>query len=212
MTGDHYFSTDPASSDERFPLRVRLAGLDLELVSAPGVFSGDRLDPGTAVLLDHVPPPPSGELLDLGCGWGPIALTMGLLNPRARVWAVDVNRRALDLVRLNAEAVESRHPLAAIVPHPPDDVPPDLRFDALWSNPPIRIGKEALHDLLSAWVPRLTPGGEAHLVVQKNLGADSLARWMAGQSADGMPWGTVQRVASSRGYRVLRVRKSAEGS
>lgn len=212
MTGDHYFSADPASPGERFPLRVRLAGLDLELASAPGVFSGDRLDPGTAVLLDHVPPPPSGELLDLGCGWGPVALTMGLLSPQARVWAVDVNRRALDLTRLNAEAVESRHALATVLPCPPDDVPADLRFDALWSNPPIRIGKEALHGLLAAWVPRLVPGGEAHLVVQKNLGADSLARWLADQAADGAPWGEVERVASSRGYRVLRVRRPEAGS
>lgn len=212
MTGDHYFSIEPASPDKRFPLRVRLAGLDLDVESSPGVFSGDRLDPGTSVLLDHAPPPPAGNLLDLGCGWGPIALTMGLLTPEARIWAVDTNRRALDLAWRNVDSVRLRHDLASITVCPPDGVPPELRFDALWSNPPIRIGKEPLHRLLSAWIPRLAPGAEAYLVVQKNLGADSLARWMSEQTVDGAPWGTVERVASSRGFRVLKIGRPSPGS
>lgn len=212
MTGDHYFSGDPSSSDLRFPLRVRLAGIDLDLNGSRGVFSGDRLDPGTAVLLDHVTPPPPGDLLDLGCGWGPIALAMGLLSPGARVWAVDSNLRALDLTRRNAESVRPHHLLASITACLPDDVPSVLSFDAIWSNPPIRIGKEALHSLLSSWIPRLAPGAQAHLVVHKNLGADSLAAWMAEQTTNGVPWGTVERAASSRGFRILRVRRPGSDS
>jgi 16S rRNA G1207 methylase RsmC len=169
------------------------------------VFSQNRVDPGTAVLLDHVPPPPSGDLLDLGCGWGAIALTMGLLRPDARVWAVDVNRRALDLTERNAELVRLVHPLAPITALHPDSVPPSLTFDAIWSNPPIRIGKEALHRLLSNWLPRLASGREAYLVVQRHLGADSLATWLAETGDGGRPWFTVERVASSKGYRVLRL-------
>ena len=79
-------------------------------------------------------------------------------------------------------------------------MPDDVRFAAIWSNPPIRVGKEALHELLLRWLPRLADGGEAQLVVGKNLGADSLQRWLA----DALPV-TVERTASAKGFRVLRV-------
>jgi 16S rRNA (guanine1207-N2)-methyltransferase len=209
VTEDHYFTARPASSSERFPIHVTLADQELHLESSPGVFSHDRLDPGTSVLLRHVPPPPPGDLLDLGCGWGAIALTMGLLRPDATVWAVDVNERALDLTRRNAERVSERFPCATVVPALPEAVPEDLTFDAIWSNPPIRVGKTALHNLLAAWLPRLKRGGEAYLVVQRNLGADSLTDWMRTQADDdGQPWGAVERVGSSKGFRVLRLNRA----
>jgi 16S rRNA G1207 methylase RsmC len=196
---DHYFTGQPASAQELRTLTVELAGRTLQVETAGGVFSPGHVDHATAVLLDEVPAPPAtGELLDLGCGWGPIALTMALLSPQARVWAVDVNERALDLARRNAARLDLPHVEAVL----PDDVPADLQFAAIWSNPPIRVGKEALHELLLRWLPRLAPGGEAHLVVGKNLGADSLQRWLA--DALGRP---VERTASSRGFRVLTVRQ-----
>jgi 16S rRNA (guanine1207-N2)-methyltransferase len=196
-SGEHYFSAEPASAEERRTLTVHLAGRDLPVRTAAGVFSPGRLDLGTQVLLRSVPgPPPTGDVLDLGCGWGPIALTMALLSPGCRVWAVDVNTRALDLVRGTAAdlAIET---ITAVTP---GQVPPDVRFAAIWSNPPIRIGKPALHDLLGRWLPRLTDDGAAHLVVQRNLGADSLQRWLDDEL--GLP---VDRVASAKGFRVLRV-------
>jgi len=200
---DHYFSAAPAGPDSRRPLRVRLDGEAVELESAPGVFSGERLDPGTAVLLDVVPGPPAeGDLLDLGCGWGPLALTMARRSPRARVWAVDVNERARQVTSANA----ARLGLDGVRAVAPDDVPDDVHLAALWSNPPIRVGKAALHELLERWLPRLAPDGTAHLVVQKNLGSDSLQRWLAEQ-----PWAqrfSVERAHSARGYRVLRLTPS----
>lgn len=195
---DHYFTARPASDDERRRLRVRLAGRDVDVETAGGVFSPGGLDTGTAVLLDRAPDPPSrGTFLDLGCGWGPLALTLGLLSPDATVWAVDVNERAVELCRRNAAALGLDRVRAVTA----DGVPPDLRFDLIWSNPPIRVGKAVLHELLRTWLPRLAPGGEAHLVVQKNLGSDSLQRWVAAELA--VP---CDRIASSRGFRVLRVR------
>ena len=158
MTEDHYFSARPASPDERFSFTVDLVGREVGVDGAPGVFSHDRVDVGTSVLLKHVPVPPQGNLLDLGCGWGPIALAMALLRPDAHVWAVDVNERALDLTSRNAERAARTYPLAPVVAVRPEAVPPTLRFDALWSNPPIRVGKEALHAMLSEWLPRLRPG------------------------------------------------------
>lgn len=197
--GDHYFSTRPASAPERRTVPVRLAGRDLEVVTAAGVFSPGRVDLGTQVLLRSAPPPPAtGDLLDLGCGWGPIALSLALRSPSARVWAVDVNERALDLVRANA----ARHGLTTVTASQPQDVPDDVRFAAIWSNPPIRVGKPALHALLRAWLPRLAPGAAAHLVVQRNLGADSLHAWLAAQWPGTLD---VTRAASAKGFRVLAV-------
>lgn len=205
VSEDHYFSARPASADERREITVELAGRPWTLETAPGVFSPGHLDLGTTVLLREVPPPPADAFLDLGCGWGPLALSAALLEPRARVTAVDVNERALDLVRLNAERVARSAALAPIDALLPTDVPADRSFRTVWSNPPIRIGKEALHELLATWMPRIVPGGEAWLVVQKNLGADSLARWIADQG-----WGEVERVASSKGFRVLRLARGGE--
>ncbi|NMR19511.1 methyltransferase [Cellulomonas fimi] len=200
---DHYFTARPASADERRTITVRLAGRDLELETAGGVFSPARLDLGTEVLLRSAPAPPQeGDLLDLGCGWGPVALTLALESPRARVWAVDVNERALDLVRRNA----ARLGIDTVRAVTPDEVPDDVALAALWSNPPIRVGKAALHGMLVHWLPRLAPGAEAHLVVQRNLGADSLHRWLAERLG---PAATVTRSASAKGFRVLRVTAGA---
>jgi 16S rRNA G1207 methylase RsmC len=196
----HYFRTPAdAGKVERHDVELVLAGRDVTLSTAAGVFSGDRLDLGTRVLLREVPdPPPAGDLLDLGCGWGPVAITQALLAPAATVWAVDVNELALALTGANA----ARAGTPGVRPALPDQVPPGIRFAAIWSNPPIRIGKAELHALLLRWLPRLLPGAAAHLVVQRNLGADSLHRWLGGQLPDG--W-SVERAGSAKGYRVLRI-------
>jgi 16S rRNA G1207 methylase RsmC len=198
---EHYFTASPSAEDRRFPLRLRLAGRDLDLVSSSAVFSGHGLDKATAVLLDRLDevaePPAGGTLVDLGCGWGPIALTAALLHPEVQVVAVDVSERARELTAENAR----RAGLANVQVHSPEEVPEDLAVDTLWSNPPIRIGKPALHALLREWTARLRPTGTAALVVGKNLGADPLARWLGEQ----LPARQVAKVASAKGFRVLEV-------
>lgn len=194
---DHYFSARPAAPDERRTITVELAGRPVPVVTAGGVFSPDHVDLGTRVLLREVPDPPrAGDLLDLGCGWGPLALTLALLAPEAHVWAVDVNERALDLVRVNASRLGLGNVTAAL----PDDVPADVSFTTIWSNPPIRVGKDVLHELLRRWLARLAPGGDAWLVVGRNLGADPLQRWLSDELGV-----VVERAASAKGFRVLRV-------
>lgn len=199
MDQAHYFNADPDIPDVRRPLAVVLEGREVTLRTSAGIFSPDGIDKGTAVLLAEAPDPaPEGHLLDIGCGWGPIALTLALRSPAARVHAVDVNTRSLSLTAENASLLG----LANVAAELPGDVDPDIRFSTIWSNPPIRIGKAALHELLLTWLPRLEVGGEAWLVVQKNLGADSLARWLAEELGDAYD---VARPATSKGFRVLRL-------
>lgn len=194
----HYFSASPGAPSQPTTLRLDLPDVSLSLQTDRGVFSGGRIDPGTKVLLLEAPaPPPTGDLLDLGCGYGPIALTLATRAPGATVWAVDVNERARALTRANAEAAG----LANVRVAAPHEVPPDVRFAAIWSNPPVRIGKVALHDLLTGWLDRLADGGRALLVVQKHLGSDSLHRWLEARG-----W-RVRRRASRMAYRVLEVER-----
>ncbi len=196
----HYFDHDPAAPSEPRTVPLVLPDLAVQLTADAGVFSGRSVDPGTRLLLLEGPAVPAGgDLLDLGCGYGPIAVTLARRSPGATVWAVDVNTRALALTAANAEAAGCPNVRART----PDDVPDDVRFSAIWSNPPIRIGKAALHDLLARWLPRLAPGGQAVLVVQKHLGADSLARWL---EEVGHP---TQRLRSRMGYRLLSVAPAA---
>lgn len=203
MESAHYFSSSPAGPFTRKPLTVELAGETRRLQTSAGIFSPDGIDKGTAVLLAEVPAPaPTGNLLDIGCGWGPIALTMALRAPHAKVYAVDVNERCIALTNENAAALG----LNNVVAGTPDSVDPDLRFDTIWSNPPIRIGKDELHSLLKLWLPRLAPGGAAWLVVQKNLGSDSLQRWLAAELDDSF---TVTRESTSKSFRILKVRKAS---
>jgi 16S rRNA (guanine1207-N2)-methyltransferase len=191
-----YFAEQPEAAHRPGVVHVVLPDVHLALATDAGVFSPSRLDPGTRVLLDTgPPPPPEGNLLDLGCGYGPLALVLASRAPGASVWATDVNSRALHLCSINKDSVG----LSNVRCVPPDSAELPASFSLIWSNPPIRIGKAALHEMLSAWLGRLTPDGEAYLVVQRNLGSDSLQRWLAeeGWAAD--------RFAARAGYRVLRV-------
>lgn len=199
--GEHYFSERPSSAAESRTIDVTLRGRPVRVHTAPGVFSADRLDKATQILLDAVPDPsPSGTLVDLGCGWGPVTLALASASPGARVVAVDVNERARELTARNAAALG----LGNVVVAGPEEAAGMLGegVTELWSNPPIRIGKQALHELLRTWLRRLVPGGRAYLVVGKNLGADSLHRWLETELA--LP---TERVASSKGFRVLDVRR-----
>ena len=195
----HYFDPAPGAASKPSSVRLVLPDLTLELATDLGVFSADRVDPGTKyLLLDAPTPPEAGTFVDLGCGYGPIACALASRAPGASVWAVDVNERARALCRANAESLG----LGNVVVAAPDEVPDDLTIDRLWSNPPIRIGKVALHDLLRTWLGRLSPDGVALLVVQKHLGADSLQRWLQGEG-----W-RAERLGSRSGYRLLEVARA----
>ncbi len=198
----HYFDASPDVPSQPATVELVLPDLRVSLATDRGVFAADGVDAGTKLLLLEAPVPAAAAesaLLDLGCGYGPIAVALALRAPAATVWAVDVNARARSLAAANAEAAGVGDRVRVVEP---SEVPDDVRFDGIWSNPPIRVGKDVLHSLLSTWLARLTPEGRAWLVVQKHLGSDSLQRWL---EASGWP---TARLVSRAGYRVLEVRPS----
>ena len=193
----HYFEARPAVPSRPRLVRLKTGDIDLQLQADRGVFGSRGVDLGTLTLLKEAPQPPrDGDLLDLGSGYGPIAITLARRSPGAKVWAVDVNERALELTKANAETSGTTNVETSL----PEQVPGDLRFDAIYSNPPVRVGKQPLHDLLTMWLPRLKPGAAAYLVVQRNLGSDSLHKWL---NEHGFP---TTRLKSKKGYRILEVR------
>jgi 16S rRNA G1207 methylase RsmC len=195
VTADHYFSAEPSTPARTGEVSFSVGARNYTLAAASGVFSAGRLDPGTAVLLRKGDLPSAGTLLDLGCGYGPIACVLASSAPDATVYAIDVNARARELAAANAETLG----LGRMRVCAPDDVPADVVFDEIWSNPPTHVGKAELHVILERWLPRLAPSGIAWIVINRHLGGDSLHTWLTGKG-----W-NVQRTASQKGYRVLRV-------
>jgi 16S rRNA G1207 methylase RsmC len=203
MSEDHYFSQEPSSPLKPKTIQIPVAGELVDVTTASGTFSPAQLDFGTEVLIEQMDlAPVSGNLLDLGCGWGPIALNLAKLRPNTKVWAVDVNTRSVELTQANARNLGISNINTVL----PDQVPADLRFSGIWSNPPIRVGKKELHNLLLMWLPRLEVGGEAYLVVQKNLGSDSLQKWLTEELSNGYE---VSRYTSIKTYRVLKIKKNS---
>ena len=199
MSHEHYFSADPSAPAKLTEVEIEVGGQVLKLSASSGTFSSERLDPGTRVLLglwEYFPT--DGIVLDLGCGWGPIGLSIAKLQPATEVIGVDVNQRSVELANSNAK----RNGLENFIACLDKDLDPNLEIDHIWSNPPIRIGKENLHDLLRNYLSRLKPTGDAYLVVQKQLGAESLQRWIAQQ----WPEREVTKVENSKGFRVIRIR------
>ena len=132
------------------------------------------------------------NVLDLGCGYGPIAAVLEHRFPNGKVWGIDVNNRAIDLAKRNVQK-------GSTVICKPDEVPKEVTFDLIWSNPPIRIGKQNLKILLTKWLNRLSLDGSAFFVINKNLGSDSIQQWLENET-----W-TTSRLKSVRGYRLIEV-------
>lgn len=200
---DHYFTPNPETPSEKRTVDFTVRDLSVNLTTDRGVFSASRVDRGTIVLCNAtIPPPVEGDLLDLGCGYGPIAIVLATRYSDRKVWAVDVNERAVELTRANAAALGLQNIEACL----PADVPNDIGFAAIYSNPPIKVGKTVLHAMMNDWLPRLHDGGAAFLVVHKHLGSDSLQKWLDEKGLE------TKRILSSSGYRVLRAKSCLRAS
>lgn len=199
VSDNHYFASSPEGPLVTREITVNLNGNKNQVLTAGGIFSPEHIDQGTQVLLTHIEAAnPTGTFLDIGCGWGPIALALALHSPKAKIYAIDVNERSLQLTQLNADKLG----ITNIIVCKPEDVPEKILFDEIWSNPPIRVGKKVLHEILNLWIKKLAKGGTARLVVQKNLGSDSLHKWLLEEFS---PDFESTRIDSSKTFRVLKV-------
>ena len=204
MGSDHYFSSSPRSDSSTRTIRARLAGRDLDVVTSGGVFSPEHLDQGTRVLLDEVPAPPArGHLLDLGAGWGPIAISLALQAPDATVWAVDVNERALAPRATQLRAVSASR---MSTPCCPPMFPTTCASRRSGRTRPSASASRNCTRCSSTGCPGSTTTPRAWLVVAKHLGAESLQRWIA----DALDL-DVARAANSKGFRVLAARRRCGG-
>ena len=201
VSDNHYFASSPEGPLVTREITVNLNGNKTQVLTAGGIFSPEHIDQGTQVLLTHIEAAnPTGTFLDIGCGWGPIALALALQSPKAKIYAIDVNERSLQLTKMNAEKLG----ISNIIVCKPENVPQEIMFDEIWSNPPIRVGKKVLHEILNLWIKKLVQGGTARLVVQKNLGSDSLHKWLMEEFS---PEFDSTRIDSSKTFRVLKVSK-----
>ncbi|SDU81786.1 class I SAM-dependent methyltransferase [Arcanobacterium phocae] len=207
---DHYFSDSPHVASAPTKRTYSALGQQWTVTTDAGVFSPSGLDKGTAVLLHKVPIfdlPDDALVADVGCGWGPITLALAHTYPQTRILASDVNERALDLASRNVVDAGFTNVEVGLAPDMISRLTSEIAagqhkgIDLIWSNPPIRIGKDALHELLATWMGLLSPTGEAFWVVQKNLGADSLAKWL---NNSGFP---TEKIGSAKGFRVLHSRR-----
>ena len=171
---DQYYTREPQSASRPVSCEFVYRGGTMRFRTDAGVFSRGELDPGTRLLLDALPDL-AGDVLDLGCGWGAIGVSLAKAMPGTRVTMADVNLRALELASGNAkdngvtvETVESDG-FSGL---------PGRLFDAVVTNPPIRAGKQVIYRMFADARDHLRPGGALYLVIRKQQGAESCIRYL----------------------------------
>lgn len=196
--GDHYFSANPGSVSAPRKVNAVLRGRSMSFVTDRGVFSKRGVDYGAALLAEALPVPPAACVLDLGCGYGPVGIAIALTVSDARVWLIDINPRAVELARQNARIAGVEERVAILQADGTDGLDPQLMFDVVALNPPIRAGKSAVWKLYRQACNRLYRSGELYVVIQKKQGAESSETHLRTLFAD------VSIVERGGGYRVLR--------
>lgn len=201
---DHYYSTKPTSKSDRQKMKTQIGGYDFTLLTDSGVFSKNKVDTGSEVLIKAAQTSvfPSGKLLDLGCGYGTIGLALAKTFSNRQIEMVDVNERALQLAKDNAVLNEVKNVViyqSNIFSHVTHQ-----KFAGIISNPPIRAGKKVVHQILEEAYDYLTDGGKLQIVIQKKQGAPSARRKME------EVFGNVDRISLEKGYWVLQSEKKRE--
>ena len=201
---DQYYTADPTSESRPVPCAFPYRGHGLKVMTDAGVFSKGELGAGSRLLLDALPAL-TGDVLDIGCGWGAIGVAVAKANKTAKVTMVDVNRRALDLCRQNcmrntvtAEVIESDG-MAEVM---------GRRFDAIVTNPPIRAGKQVIYKMFADASVSLKEGGALYLVIRKQQGAESCMKYLK------TLFENVEKLDKSAGFWILKASepKSQEGN
>lgn len=199
---DHYYSSKPQSASNRQTFAATLRGFAFRLTSDAGVFSRDGVDYGSRVLIDLMEIEPNAEVLDVGCGYGPMGLTAARLAPQGHVTMIDINERAVELARLNA----ANNGIGNVTFLPSDlfAAVDGRTYDAILTNPPIRAGKAVVHRLFAEAYEHLRPGGSLWIVIQNKQGAPSARAKLEELFGED----NVVEVGKDKGFRVYRSTKA----
>ena len=200
---DHYYTRDPQSASRPAECRFEYRGVSLNFTTDAGVFSRGEVDTGTRLLLEALPEEMAGEILDLGCGWGVIGISIARKWPETRVTMADVNLRALELTRENAKRNR-----AEVICTESDGMEAfaGKTFDAVVTNPPIRAGKQVIYKMFADAAGCLKPGGALYLVIRKQQGAESCIRYLQ------TLYKRTEKLDKSGGFWVIRASEPVSGS
>lgn len=194
---DHYYSSKPTSESNRETWQTKINGNSFTYTTDAGVFSKSAVDQGSEVLMltGAEQNYPEGNILDLGCGYGPIGIYLGQTFPDRMIEMVDVNERALELAKLNADQNDVSN-VRIYQSYLYEEVE-NKEFAAILSNPPIRAGKKVVHEILEKAFDHLIVGGQLLIVIQKKQGAPSAKKKME------EVFGNVERINLDKGYWIL---------
>ncbi len=195
---NHYYTKNPETESKEASWTFPLRGREFRFISDSGVFSKKTVDFGSRLLIEtfRLNEEVAGDILDVGCGYGPMGLALAYAYPARLVEMVDVNERAMSLARRNAEANNIRN-VKVYESNTYDQVPEERQFAAIVSNPPIRAGKQVVHRILSPAHVHLLPGGTLTVVIQKKQGAPSAQQKMLDV------FGNVAVIARDKGYWII---------
>ena len=197
----HYFDLDPTLASKERQIEFFIDGRTITLVSDNGVFSKDRVDEGSLAFLKVlVPLRLSGKILDLGCGYGPIGLTIAMTSPEARLTLADINTRALALCEKNAELLGLSRRVTVLHSDVYENI--EGKFHSIVVNPPIRAGKVVTYAMYEGAKQRLIDGGCLYVVIRKAQGSETASRYIKEL------FGNIEMLGRHKGYHVYRAQKT----
>lgn len=196
---DHYYSKKPAVEHDLQTIETKLRGRTFTFTTDAGVFSKHGVDFGSRLLIESLELESNADVLDVGCGYGPIGLAAAVIAGDGHVVMVDINERAVELAQRNAEANGIRN--VTILQSDLLELVKERQFDAVLTNPPIRAGKETVHRIFEEAHDVLRPGGSLWIVIQKKQGAPSALKKLETIYSD------VQEVNRDKGYKIYRAKR-----
>lgn len=203
---DHYFTPDPQSPYEKRIITTISHNHVFEFFSAPGVFSGNKVDTGTSVLLKRADIPEKGRILDLGCGIGIIGIVVGVIQPKLEIHFIDINSRATELAKENTKKYNLQKFSLFTGDYTKILEKNSIFYDAIFFNPPIRLGKKVYYSHILHAIQYLNSNGYMQIVIKKKLGAESAFSYLE-NSLEESPF-TMKILGKNSGYWVFEIRKT----
>ena len=190
----HYYTEKPKVIGRRSVISDVIRGIPVEFVIEPGVFSCERVDPGTKLLLEYAVIPSEGVVLDMGAGYGVIGITLAKINPKLKVYMVEINTRAVQLARINAKRNNVEKQVVVLQGNLYEPVD-NMKFNAIYSNPPLTAGMSIVEEIIRGAKDHLVENGILQMVLRR--GYERIRRIIL------ETFNNIEVLASKRGYKVV---------